>query len=195
MAELIPLDYRLRVLTRRRLERWCVWGALVVAVCAAAFFSTYALELRRERELAGLKAEQCSRAGLIARSQEVVATRQDLADRLAKIQRLRDDQVLQTLLFEIANAKAENDRLETIRMDTGVGRTAPQTLADGSLVIARVSGITQNSATLAELMRRLSQSARKPVEIRLENSHSDTCYNGNVMRMQLVWARPGTPKS
>ena len=194
MAEFIPLDYRMNIATRQRLGRWMVISTLVLACCVAALSSAYALERRSAAELQELKDQVQSRASLVSRSQMLQAKRQELADRMTKIQRLMNDRLLVSMLKDFAQGITANDRLEFIKIDLAPLTKPPESNKEPP-VLARISGITSNSGTLAELMTRLTKQSNQQVEFRLQHSQRTAFLDGQVMRFELVCSKPQTPQS
>ncbi len=190
MAELIPVHYRARVATRQRIRTWMLWGFVTFAACAACLSTAYARQLRSASALDELRSEHRSRLALIVRAQELRNKRQDLADRMQKIQQLMDDKVLLALLHDISQAFSSNDCLEYIHIDArgkGGDGAAPR---DGNQFVVRLTGITNSSTGLAELMTRLNTQTQPRVDAVLENSRRETYLDGQVMRFQITCARP-----
>lgn len=192
MAELIPPEYRLRNAQRQHLSRWVVIAAVTLVVCGGAIVSSVAWEKARERETALLAAEFRDKSTLITRSQELRSKRQDLANRMEKIQELRDDKVLLALLRSIADSFSADDCLETVKIDAHGARpdgTPPAGDADDRYAV-HLSGITTNSTTLAALMTRLTRQDSPAINVVLENSHRDKLLDGQVMRFQILCEKP-----
>ena len=190
MAELIPIEYRLRVATRKRLTAWIL--GCFVATLASGVALAYAFAWERQRTLTyeSLREEHRAKSVLIAQSQELRNKRQNLASRMQKIQQLMDDRVLLALLRNISDGFSKNDCLEYVHIDArGATRTAAGDPA-GDVYTVRVSGITANSATLAELMTRLTKQSNPPMNVVLEASRRDTFLDGQVMRFQIVCEKP-----
>ena len=184
MAELIPLHYRARVATRQRIRIWVLWGFVTFAACGAALSTAYAWEMRSAGTLDQLEKEHRGRLALIVRSQELRNKRQDLADRMQKIQQLMDDKVLLALLHDISESFSTNDCLEYIHIDALGTSTEPG--HEPNQFVVRLTGITNNSTTLAELMKRLNAKSQPKVDVVLENSRRETYVDGQVMRFQIT---------
>jgi len=188
MAELIPLDYRLRVAQRQHIGRWLVacFGVLVIAGGSLAY--AFARERAQSAQYESLLREYQQKSVLITRSQELRAKRQSLADRMNKIQTLMDDKTLLALLRNISSGFSESDSLEYIQVDAR--GTTKHGASDGSTYVVRLTGITANSTTLADLMTRLSKQQTPAVSVQLEMSRRETFLDGQVMRFQIVCEKP-----
>ena len=113
---------------------------------------------------------------------------------MAKIQELRDDTVLLSLLRGIAGSFSDDDCLETVKIDAHGAKPdsapAPAPNASDDRYAVHLSGITANSSTLAALMTRLTQQNNPAVNVVLENSHRDNVLDGQAMRFQIVCEKP-----
>lgn len=188
MAELIPLEYRLRVAQRQHLGRWLVTGFLVLALAGVSLAYAFAWERRQSAAYESLLNEYKQKSTLITRSQELRAKRQSLADRMGKIQQLMDDKTLLALLRNISMGFSENDALEYIHVDAR-GTSKPNA-TEGQTYIVRLNGITTNSSTLAELMTRLSKQTVPPMNVQLEMSRRENMLDGQVMKFQIICEKP-----
>jgi hypothetical protein len=193
MAELIPTEYRLRHALQQQMAKWVIGGVLTVAVAGSGLAYAAMWKGSRQREAAKLAAEFHEKSTLITRSQELRTKRQDLANRMQKIQELRDDKVLLELLRGIADSFSTDDCLETVKIDAHGAK--PDSSPGGAAAsddryAVHLSGITTNSTTLAALMTRLTKQNNPPVNVVLENSHRDKLLDGQVMRFQIVCEKP-----
>ncbi len=120
MAELIPIEYRLRIEQRQQVSRWFSIG--VISALAAVTVLTYTFIWYHQRTAEGdkLSAQYKEKSALIARSQELRSKRDDLAHRMQKIQELMDDRVLLSLLKNISEGFSGKDCLEYINIDARV---------------------------------------------------------------------------
>lgn len=192
MAELIPPEYRLRTAQKQHLEKWVMAGVVVLGLAAAGFGYTLAWEHKQQAAHKELAAQYLDKSALITRSQELRAKRQELANRMEKIQELRDDKVLLSLLGSIADSFSDQDCLETVKIDAhGVKADGGPATADDSYAV-HLSGITASSASLADLMTRLTKKHTPAINVVLENSHRDKLLDGQVMRFQILCEKPGT---
>ena len=193
MAELIPLQYRLRVATRKRLTAWIAGAVVAVLLCGATLAYAFAWERQRTMEYNALREQHRDKSVLIAQSETLRARRENLAERMQKIQQLMDDHLLLTLLRNVAEGFSANDCLESIQVDArGTTRrdTADKPAAGPDAYVVRISGVTANSSTLAELMTRLTRQSNPAMNVGLESSRRDTYLDGQVMRFQIVCEKP-----
>jgi hypothetical protein len=191
MAELIPLNYRLRIATRQRLTIWIMAGAAAVLVVGALLAYAFAWERQRTTERDGLSEEHRDKSVLIAQSMELRAKRETLAARMQKIQQLMDDRLLLALLRNVAEGFSTNDCVEYIQVDArGTTRNGPPENNATDAYCVRISGITANSSTLAELMTRLTQRTNPPMNVVLQSSRRDTMLDGQIMRFQITCEKP-----
>jgi hypothetical protein len=188
MAELIPIEYRLRAAQSRLASQWLRRGILVAIASAAALTYTFGWYRNQNAGHEKFAVEFKAKSALIVRSQELRSRRQDLANRMEKIQELMDDKVLLSLLKNVSDGFSGKDCLEFISIDARVQDPAPaadKPLPDPHYVV-RITGITQTSGTLAELMTRLGQNSKPPINVVLESSHREPLLDGQVMRFQIV---------
>ena len=87
-----------------------------------------------------------------------------------------------------AGAFAASDCLEYVHIDARGGNAGEE----GKFLV-RITGITNNSTTLAELMTRLSKGKEPAVNVTLEMSRREPYLDGQVMRFQITCER-GTKK-
>ncbi|HVX83550.1 MAG TPA: hypothetical protein VH253_01910 [Phycisphaerae bacterium] len=195
MAELIPMEYRLRNAQRQHLAKWVTACVATLALCGAALGYGVMWEKSKERDAALLSAEFRDKSTLITRSQELRSKRQDLANRMEKIQELRDDKVLLALLRSVADSFSADDCLETVKVEAHGAHADGTPAAAGDSddrYAVHLSGITTNSTTLAALMTRLTKQDNPPINVVLENSHRDKLLDGQVMRFQIMCEKPGS---
>jgi hypothetical protein len=190
MAELIPLEYRIRVTTRQRVRVWLFASGLAVALAGLALSYSGMAEHRTAVALSELENQTEARSMLIAKAEEVKAKRAAVADRMEKIQQLMDDHVLLGLLQQMSAGFSGNDCLEYIHIDA---RPTPPATKDGTPAtdvapnyIVRLTGATSNTQTLAELMTRLSTPAQMPVSVMLDKSFRDTLLDGQAVKFQIT---------
>lgn len=191
MAELIPLNYRLRVASRRRIERWVLASLLTSGVCAAIFLSCLSVNIRARAVQAALHSEHTNLLPVLNRANEFCIRRAVMAERMATIQRLRDDKTLLAALTEISNGiSTEVDHLDYIHLSNSV--ESPEADKDKKILpgtVAKITGITDNSTTMGELMTRLGQQTPSHMGVVLESSRSEKLLDGHIMRFQLTCQR------
>lgn len=208
MAELIPMQYRLRIAQKAYLRRWIIVGGLATVVSLASVTHAFMWQLRQTTVESGLAAQVQERSSVLLLSRRVVASRQELADKMQKIEQLMDDKTLLSLLKNISEGFSGSDCLEYISIDAR-GKTladhttknekdaSPHTAtpaADGGRYVVRISGITANNATLKDLVDRLSQRASPAMNVGLESSRRENMFDGQVMHFEIVCEKPGDLK-
>jgi hypothetical protein len=207
MAELIPLHYRLRVAQRRHLQRWTIGAGVAAAVSLASVTHAYLWQRQQTAVDNDLAAQVRDKSSAVVQSQRIVASRQELADKMQKIEQLMDDKTLLSLLKNISEGFSGTDCLEYIHIDAR-GKSlpqAPRTDKDAPApapapapaedrYVVRISGITANSATLKDLVDRLSQRASPAMSVSLESSRRENMFDGQVMRFEIVCEKPQTDK-
>jgi hypothetical protein len=147
-----------------------------------------------------------AQSAVLLQSQRVIANRQGLADKMQKIEELMDDKMLLALLKNVSDGFSGADCLEYINIDArgkSLPVPTPKTDKDGRPVatpqqpetyVVRISGVTANSATLKDLVDRLSQRASPAMTVSLESSHRENMFDGQVMRFEIVCQKPHEQK-
>ena len=198
MAELIPLHYRAKFVVRQRVRLWTLGGVVTLAMCAAAVVAAAVWSHAAAGEVARLDADYRQKATLIQASEQLQARRQALADRMRKIEGLKQDKTLLSLLRNVAAGFSELDCLEYIHVDArgttkgtdAAALAAAATDSDTSHYIVRLSGITSTPATLADLMTRMGQGNNPPMQVQLEASKREGFLDGQVIRFQMACEKP-----
>jgi hypothetical protein len=198
MAELIPVQYRLRTAQKQHLEKWMLIAIVAVGVALAGVTYTYMLARHEKSAMLARQTEYRQKASAIDQSRQVLARRQELANRMQKVEQLMDDKTLLSLLKNISEGFASSDCLEYINIeakakdgektnDNGKDKNKDKdvALANGNYVV-HITGITSNSATLADLVNRLSHQTTPAMNVVLESSHRETLMDGQVMRFEIL---------
>lgn len=193
MAELIPLQYRLKAAQKQRLSSWSLAMVVALAIGVSGIAYAFAFERRASAELVRLQGEFNSKSSLIERSRELRTARSALAARMEKIQQLMDDKVLLSLLRNISDGFSGTDALDYIEIDAR-GTTLPQEkqTGDGQFVV-HINGITTNNTSLAELMSRLTRQSGPTMNVVLESSRRENHLDGQVMRFQIICEKADNP--
>jgi hypothetical protein len=188
------MEYRLRNAQRQHLAKWVTACVATLAFCGAALAYGVVWEKSKEREASLLAVQFREKSTLITRSQELRSKRQDLANRMEKIQELRDDKVLLALLRNVADSFSADDCLETVKIEAHGAHTdgTPAAADSDDRYAVHLSGITTNSTTLAALMTRLTRQDNPAINVVLENSHRDKLLDGQVMRFQILCEKPSS---
>lgn len=199
MAELIPIEYRLRTAQKQQLEKWMLVGVVALGVSLASLTYTFLWERQRVAEHSALAEQLQQKSSAIGQSQQVLAARQELADRMQQVEQLMDDKMLLSLLRNISEGFASTDCLEYIAIDARgkkgevVKDKGKEKAASGreEHYMVRITGITTNSATLSDLVTRLSRQTSPAMNVVLESSHREKLYDGQVMRFEISCEQPG----
>ncbi len=119
MAELIPIDYRIRSAIKLRIRRWVLAGGLTLSLAALSISSALLAEHQTAKVADDRENTYHNRSALVAKSDELKAKRihQRLLERMQKIQQLQDDRVLVALLQQVSNGFSSNDCLEYLHID------------------------------------------------------------------------------
>ncbi len=192
MAELIPFSYRLRVMRRQQIRQWATVAAITAVIALASVGALCIWERKCAAVNEALSAQYRDKSTLITRSQELRARRRDLANRMEKIQKLMDDRTLLSLLSNISNGFSAKDCLDYISIDARAqknGGPAESASADGRYVV-HITGMTENSRTLADLMTRLGKTTDPPVNVVLQSSKRESLMDGQVMHFEITCEQP-----
>jgi hypothetical protein len=137
----------------------------------------------------------------IKKAEQLVATRQELANRMQKVEGLMEDKLLLSLLHNISEGFSSTDCLESINIDARVlvshkkeNQAAKDAPPPEETYMVRISGITSNNATLADLVTRLSHQAAPAMNVVLESSKREQRLEGQVMRFQILCEKPRADK-
>src|SRR5688500_18327652 len=111
MAELIPIEYRLKTAQKQHLSKWMLIGVVTAGVSLASLTYTYMWGRQQRAERDSLAAEFQAKSSTISQSQQLLQTRQELAKRMQKVEQLMDDKMLLSLLKNISEGFASTDCL------------------------------------------------------------------------------------
>lgn len=187
MAELIPFEYRVRVARKVTIVRWAVYGVVALVAATVGLICVATWQHNKSAALAELNNEYKQRSTLISRSQELRTKRANLASCMKGIQQLRDDKVLLALLHNISEGFSEHDCLEQVHIDARGGNNGR---AEGEYTV-KLIGVTSDSSTLADLMKRLASQNQPTISVILETSKREAYLDGHVMRFQILCEKPG----
>jgi hypothetical protein len=188
MAELIPFEYRIRTMRWRQIKLWSIAAGLAAVISLGGVGAVYMWQQRCATAYQGLVSQFKEKSALITRSQDLRSRRQDLANRMEKIQKLMDDRTLLSLLSDISNGFSPKDCLNYISIDSRAQKNGSND-ADGRYVV-HIVGITENSRTLADLMTRLGKNTQPPVNVVLQSSKREPYMDGQVMHFELTCEQP-----
>ena len=135
-------------------------GVLTAAVATAGLATAFAWQRERAKELAAEKVEFEKVSDLIKDARNIQSKRQELAGRMLKLQGLRDDTVLLSLLKSVTESVSDSDCLNLIQInahtaDKGRGRE------DGAAYWVRLQGMTNNDSTHSKFLERLTENGKK----------------------------------
>jgi hypothetical protein len=199
MAELIPLDYRLGEMRRRLIGRWAAVAVVAALVAGGSLAWTYAWSQKQQVAFDERSHELQAKSVLIAQAKELRERRLDLAARMQKMQELMDDRVLLALLRNISDGFSSSDCLEFISVEAHNARpTGNEKSTDDKAYAVRISGVTANDTSHADLLNRLTEIGAKsdpPIMITPESLKRENLMDGQVMRFQILCERPKTKNS
>ena len=191
MAELIPLEYRLNIMRQRLIGRWAIVNVLVAAVAGAGLFFAYHWQQQRASELDALSKTYQKKSELIKQAKDLQTKRIDLAARMQKMQELRDDTILQSLLKNVSESFTDSDSLKYLRIDAH-----PQVLTgqrgekgDPNRYSVRIQGITKNDSTHSQLLERLTDVGKKsvvPFSVPLGEKRIETVLDGEATLFDIT---------
>ena len=189
MAELIPLEYRIRVARRQRIRRWGFVLGLTVAAAGAGLFQSFMWKRDQAAEYARLERQYRDSAVLIKQYNDLHAQRNDLAARMKKMEDLRDDKVLLSLLNNISTGFSDDDCLEYVLVDAH----PPDKKAEDARYLVRIRGVTANDTTHSRLLERLTDIGKKsqpPMVVPLGEKHLTNLFDGEVTSFDITCEQP-----
>ncbi len=198
MAELIPLEYRFEAARRKLVSRWIITGVFSLAVCGALLAYAYTWQGKRQDEYDRYSDEFRDKSALMAQAKELLNRRVELAARMQKMQELKDDKILLSLLSNVSQAfSPKDDCLEYVSVMAHNTQRGPNEPDDHKYVV-HVNGITKSDTTNADLLNRLTELGVKadpplvttPISLRRES-----LQDGKVMRFEIVAEKPEPKKS
>ena len=185
MAELIPVQYRVRVAQRAVLLRGVVYGAVVLAAAGVCAVCAWNWQHKQAAALADLQTEYQERSSLIESAKDMRKKWQELQQRRDRIAKLRDDSTLLSLLNHVSKATREYDCLEQVQIDARKSASG-----DKDSYFVRLTGVTSDPAGLAAYMKRLSEESNPPINVILESSKREAFFDGYVLRFHILCERP-----
>jgi Tfp pilus assembly protein PilO len=189
MAELIPLEYRIRVARAQLMSRWTTALIVTVAVMAAALLQTYMWKRRQTADYARLEQQYRESSVFIKQYNELHAQREDLARRMKKMEDLRTDKVLVSLLNSVSTCFSEYDCLEYVCIEAHPADRKPAE----SQYSVRVRGITANDTTHSRFLERLTDIGKKsqpPIKVPLGEKHLLIMLDGEVTSFDITCEQP-----
>jgi hypothetical protein len=194
MAELIPLDYRIRVARTRLISLWCTALIVTVAVAAAALLSTYVWKREAAIQYAKSEQEYRDRAVIIKQYADLRAKRDELAQRMRRLEELRTDRVLVSLLNNVSTCFSETDCLEYVCIDAhSPERKSADSRTLESRYSVRIRGITIDDSSHSRLLERLTAAGKKsepPITVPLGEKHLLQMFDGVVTSFDITCDQP-----
>lgn len=193
MAELIPVEYRIRAARQSLVSRWVAVAVLAAMVAGAGVVWAYAWRARQAGALADLQKQYQGKATLIARAREIQAQRVNLAARMSQLQSLENDNVLLSLLKDVSDGFSDNDCLEFVEIDAH--NTQPVAKSEEKGYSLRIRGITANDTTHSRLLERLTTIGKKsepPIDVPLGEKQLKPIMDGDVTVFDLTCKQPAS---
>jgi hypothetical protein len=195
MAELIPFEYRVRITRQRYVRRWTL--ATVVAAIAAgvALANVYAWQQRQVQEYARLDREYKDKSVLIKQAMELQGKRLDLAARMQKMQSLRDDKTLLSLLKSVSAQFTEKDSLQYLNILAHANQRNSPARTDGGGYSVQLVGVTSDYTSHANLLDRLTDAGHKsepPLNLPPGSTRIEKVFEGEVVHFEIVGEAPKT---
>jgi hypothetical protein len=122
-----------------------------------------------KKDVSSEKLEYQKVTDLITQAREIENRRDALAERMKKLQALRDDNVVLSLLKGVTESLSDSDCLNFLQID-GHTREQSQGRDTGPVYLVRLQGITSNDSTHSKFLERLTEIGKKtnpPIEVPL----------------------------
>jgi hypothetical protein len=193
MAELIPLEYRIEVARKRLAGRWLIAGILAATVATGSLVTAYCWQRQKAREYGAEQLAFQKISDLINRARAIEAKRQTLAARMEKLQDLRDDNVLLSLLKGVSESLSDNDCLSFLQISAHSAERGSRSKETGPFYQVRLQGITNNDATHSKFLERLTEIGRKtspPLSVPLGEKQLRQMMNTDVTFFDITCEPP-----
>jgi len=185
MAELIPLEYRVSVARKKLIRRWLFAGGVVVAAAVAGLVYTHLWERKQSQAYVEMQKTYDRTVALLRSARELQASRDALAAKMARIERLKNDSIVLTMVRNVSSAFGDNDCLKFIRVDAHLGDPK----AEEQRYQVQIHGITKDSTTHTNLLDRLTDIGRKsnpPLKVNLGEKHTNKVNEVEVTFFDLT---------
>lgn len=189
MAELIPMEYRIRIARGQLISRWTTTVIVIAAIAAAGVIHTYLWKRKQTNEYTSLQQQYREDAVLIQRYSDLHARRADLAARMMKMEDLQTDKTLLAILNNVAGGFSDADCLEYVRIDAHPMDKKPQE----ARYSVRLRGITANDTTHSTFLERLTDIGRKAqpsLVVPLGEKHVTPLLDGEVTSFDITCEQP-----
>jgi hypothetical protein len=194
MAELIPLEYRIRVARGRLISRWIMVFVVTVAASGATLLSTYIWKRQKAAECARLEQQYRDSAVLLKQYNDLRTKRDDLALRMRRMEDLRTDKVLVSLLNSVSSCFSEADCLDYVCVDARLPeRKSADSRTPEPKYSVRIRGITVDDTTHSRLLERLTAIGKKsepPITVPLGEKHLVQMFDGAVTSFDITCDQP-----
>jgi hypothetical protein len=193
VAELIPLEYRIRAARRVLIRRWIMVGTMTAVAAGAMFASTYMWKRQQAAECARLEQQYRDNSVLIKQYNDLRGKREDLSARMRKLEDLRNDKVLLSLLTSTVSCFAESDCLEYVCVDAYPGERRPDAKNAEPRYSVRIRGITVDDTSHSQLLERLTATGKKsdpPVKVPLGEKRLLPMFDGAVTSFDITCSQP-----
>jgi hypothetical protein len=194
MAELIPLEYRIAIARARLISRWTTAFIVTAAVAAAALLTTYTWRRQQAAQCARLEQQYRDNAVLLRQFSELRAKRDNLAACMQKMEDLRTDKVLLSLLNTVSRCFSESDCLNYICVDA---HRPERRSVDGKTPEAqysvRIHGITVDDISHSRFLERLTAAGKEsdpPINVPLGEKHLIQMFDGAVTSFDITCDQP-----
>jgi hypothetical protein len=189
MAELIPLEYRIRVARSALISRWATVLIVTVAILGVWVLQTYMWKRKQAAEYNRVAQLYNDKSVFLKQNAELRARRDDLAARMRKIEAIQGDKTLLTLLSSAAGGFSDKDSLEYIRVDAHPTEKKPE----NARYFVRLRGVTMNDTTHSQLLERLTEigkSSPLPLVVPLGEKHVAPMFDGEVTFFDITCDQP-----
>src|SRR5579862_510027 len=199
MAEFIPMRYRGRLAVRQRLRFWLAGVALVAAFCAAMLLAYGVWAHASAAEVVRLQQVYRQQSAHVRSPAGLQAKRQELADKMKKMEDLRDDNIVLALLRNVSAGFSEYDCLWYVHIEARGGGESkdPAVLAAtaaesyNSHYLIHLSGVTLSPTSQGDLMTRMGKQQDPAMQVQLESSKRESYLDGQVIHFILKAEKPG----
>jgi hypothetical protein len=184
MAELIPVQYRIRAAQKTVLTRWALAGTAAIAAAAIGIFCAWNWQHQQVKAVDDLTNDFRQKSPILVRAKEIKNNYDQLAQRLENMDGLRDDTTLIALLNHISAARNEYNCFETLQIDA---RKSASGEKDSYFV--RIVGVASDPKELAGLMDRLSKDSNPKINVILETTKREQFLDETVLRFHILCER------
>jgi hypothetical protein len=189
MAELIPLDYRVRIARKRLISRWTTVGIIAAGFAISGLTLAYHWSHQQSAKFADQERKFREGQVYVKAYADLKARRDDLAQRMKKMEDLQDDRVLLSLLHNVSTGFSDADALEYICIDA---YPAEKKGAEPRYSV-RVRGITADDSSYSRFLDRLTDignNRQTPLRVPLGEKHLLLMLDGQVTSFDITCDQP-----